>query len=129
MSKMTVEDVLARLMARDPRYELEAYAFVRDALEFTVRTLDQSRHVSGQELLGGIRKYALAEYGPMARTLLGCWGIHQCEDFGEIVFNLVENGLLGKTDDDEKDDFSGGYDFEDAFVKPYWPQARLAGND
>ena len=84
------------------------------------------RHISGQELLGGMRSHALEEYGPMAMMVLGEWGIRRCEDFGEIVFNMVEHELLAKTDEDSRDDFSGGYDFEDAFRKPFLPPETAA---
>ena len=82
------------------------------------------RHVSGQELLAGIRAYALDQYGPMTLTVLSEWGVRGCEDFGELVFNMVENNLLAKTKDDSRDDFKNGYTFEEAFRKPFLP----AGN-
>jgi uncharacterized repeat protein (TIGR04138 family) len=81
--------------------------------------------VSGHELLEGIRLYALQQFGPMARTVLEDWGIRACEDFGEIVFNMVEHKILSKTDDDSREHFKGGYDFRDAFEKPFIPSARL----
>ena len=79
------------------------------------------RHVTGQQLLAGIRQHALAQFGPMAATVLNEWGVHRCEDFGEIVFNLVENGVLAKTEQDSRADFQGGYDFDEAFRKPFLP--------
>jgi uncharacterized repeat protein (TIGR04138 family) len=82
------------------------------------------RHVSGQELTDGMRQYALETYGPMAKLLLNEWGIHSTEDFGEIVFNLVENNLLAKTENDTREDFAGGYDFDEAFTAQYEPKAR-----
>jgi len=82
------------------------------------------RHVSGQELLEGLRRFALDQFGPMAKTVFDHWGVRRCEDFGEIVFNMVEKGILGKTDQDSREDFRGGFDFEEAFVKPFQPSAR-----
>jgi uncharacterized repeat protein (TIGR04138 family) len=79
------------------------------------------RHVTGQQLLEGIRLYALQQFGPMALTVLEEWGVRRCEDFGEIVFNMVENRLLGKTESDSRDDFKGGYDFHEAFRQPFAP--------
>jgi uncharacterized repeat protein (TIGR04138 family) len=84
--------------------------------------------VTGGELLDGIRKFALKEYGPLTLTVLNHWGIRRCEDFGELVFIMVEKGLLGKTDEDRKEDFSGGYDFESAFRKPFLPERRPVSN-
>ena len=121
MTLPPARDLLAEILARDPRYTLEAYAFVREGLDFTVRRLDNSRHVSGQELLEGIREFALEEFGPMTRTVLSGWGITRTEDIGEIVFNMVETGLLGKTDEDSRADFANGYDFDAAFRKPFRP--------
>jgi uncharacterized repeat protein (TIGR04138 family) len=88
----------------------------------------EMRHVSGQELLGGIRDYALAQFGPMTKMVFEEWGIKRCEDFGEIVFNMVEIGLLGKTDQDSREDFANGYDFDDAFRKPFLPASRIAAS-
>ena len=116
-------DLLQEILTRDPRYTVEAYAFVRDGLEFTVRRLDETRHVSGQELTAGLRDYALEEFGPMGKTILNGWGIERTEDFGEIVFNMVETGLLGKTEDDSRTDFANGYDFDEAFRRPFQPAA------
>jgi uncharacterized repeat protein (TIGR04138 family) len=113
------EAELKKIIAKDPRYSMDAYVFVRYALDYTVRTLGVQRHVTGQELLEGIRQFALDKFGPMVRFLFREWGVETCEDFGNIVFNMVDNRLLGKTEEDSIDDFSGGYDFYDAFEKPY----------
>jgi uncharacterized repeat protein (TIGR04138 family) len=77
------------------------------------------RHVTGQQLLEGIRQLAIQEFGYMARVVLEQWGVRQASDFGEIVFILVSNGLMGKTDDDSLDDFRGGYDFRKAFDEQF----------
>ena len=103
------------IVEKDKRYNAEAYNFVMEALHFTVKKLDKPRHVSGQELLGGIREYALEQFGVMTRTLFEHWGVRRTEDFGEIVFNMVEAGLMGKTGTDSKDDFKNGYDFSEVF--------------
>lgn len=122
MKHPNTDDLLQTILQRDPRYTAEAYAFVRTGLDHTVRQLDKPRHVSGQELLGGIREFALAEFGPMAKTVLNSWGIQRTEDIGEIVFNMVDSGLLGKTDKDSRADFANGYDFDEAFRKPFQPE-------
>ncbi len=121
--------VVEVIRARDPRYAIDAYFFVRAALDFTSKRLnkptdpnDPRRHVTGRELLEGLRAFALQEFGPMAFTVLNAWGIHRTEDVGEIVFNLVENGVLGKTDQDRREDFANGYDFREAFEKPFLPK-------
>jgi len=121
MKHPNTEELLETILTRDPRYTVEAYAFVRAGLDFTVRRLDKPRHVSGQELLAGIREFALAEFGPMTKTVLNGWGIRRTEDIGEIVFNMVESGLLGKTEKDSRADFANGYNFDEAFRKPFQP--------
>ena len=115
---------LARVMSEDTRYDPEAYFFIHRALEFLLRGMKERRHVSGQELLEGIRRYALREFGPMSRDVLKYWGVRRCEDFGEMVFNMVDNGLLKKTPEDSKDDFRAGFDFREAFDKPFRPSSR-----
>lgn len=125
-------DPLAPVLAKDPRYNREAYLFLREALEFTQRHVkresDLTRHVSGRELLDGIREFALKEYGPMTMLVLEEWGVRRCEDFGEIVFNMVEHQILKTTDNDTREDFKGGYDFADAFRAPFRPaKGRSAG--
>lgn len=121
MNQTDPSEILQDILHRDPRYTAEAYEFVRAGLEFTVRRLKKPRHVSGRELLEGLRGFALGEFGPMAKTTLAAWGITCTEDVGEIVFNLVESGLLGKTDEDSRADFAGGYDFDRAFREPFLP--------
>lgn len=132
MQKLSFAEALERILQDDSRYDAEAYLFLKEALDHTVRTLGKprqgpQRHVSGQELLEGIRDYALQEYGPMAFRVLDTWGVKRCEDFGELVFNLIAVGIFGKTDTDKKEDFAGGYDFYDAFVKPFLPPSALRG--
>lgn len=129
MQELTFETTLALILAKDPRYQRDAYLFVKDALDHTQKIVvkenkGELRHVSGQELLGGIRDYALVQFGPMTKMVFEEWGITRCEDFGEIVFNMVEIGLLGKTDKDSREDFANGYDFDDAFRKPFLPSQK-----
>ncbi len=126
MNPLSFEEAIEQICAADQRYDAEAYRFVRDALDFTIRLLEKprtgaSRHVSGRELLNGIRRYALSEYGPMSLRVLRTWGLHATEDFGEIIFNLVDLGVLGRTDEDRREDFANGYAFEQAFVAPFRP--------
>jgi uncharacterized repeat protein (TIGR04138 family) len=130
MQSLNFEEVLQRIVEHDPRYRREAYLLLREALDYTQKRLGESkrpepRHVTGQELLSGIRDHVLAEFGPMAKTVLAEWGVHTCEDFGEMVFNMVDHGLLSKTDADSRGDFKGGFDFEDAFAKPFRPRSPI----
>ena len=124
MKSPNIVDLLAPIIERDDRYTAEAYLFVRGGLDHTVRKLEKPRHVSGRELLDGMREYAIEEFGPVAKRVLSEWGINECIDFGHIVFNLVEEGLLGKTDKDTIQDFMDGYDFHEAFILPFQPSDR-----
>jgi uncharacterized repeat protein (TIGR04138 family) len=110
----------------DPRYQRDGYIFLRDALDFTTKQHKKVkgvsvRHVSGPELLDGVRQYALKEFGPMVMTVFDSWGIRSSEDIGHMVFNLIGAGVFGKTEQDSIEDFKNVYDFEEAFVKPFAP--------
>ena len=131
MQAASFEEAIEQIAAQDRRYHREAYCFLREALNHTQKMTgklpkkNEIRHVSGQELLNGIREYALQQFGPMTLTVLHEWGIQCCMDFGEIVFNMVESKLLAKTEQDSREDFRKGYDFHDAFRKPFLP-SRIA---
>ena len=113
---------LLEVAAQDPRYALEAYDFLFKALEHAQGKRpsggqeEAGVHIKGQELLGAIRALALQEFGLMARTVFRMWGIRATEDFGRIVFNLVEAKLMSKTDDDSINDFRNGFDFDEALA-------------
>jgi uncharacterized repeat protein (TIGR04138 family) len=128
---------IARLLQEDRRYKFEAYAFIFEALHYAQNVLrmgeesaseplpDQpsvesderqpERHVTGQELCEAVRRYALEQYGYMAKTVLNSWGIQGTSDFGEIVFNLIRAGQMRKTPNDARVDFDNIYDFDAAF--------------
>jgi uncharacterized repeat protein (TIGR04138 family) len=107
------------IIEKDPRYKADAYDFVMEALEFSQKRLKSRRHVSGQELLDGIKQLLMRKFGPLTMVILEHWGIKSTEDFGHIVFNLVENNLLTKTEEDCIDHFRNGYDFEKEFRDGY----------
>jgi uncharacterized repeat protein (TIGR04138 family) len=120
---------LDELVRRDPRYPYEAYEFVFEALAHTQQMLgrvppaegaeEPDYHVSGPQLLHGVRDLALRQFGLMARTVFRMWGINRTDDFGEIVFNLVEAGLMSKTDQDNRRDFQNVYDLDQALVHDF----------
>jgi len=110
MQKIGFAEALESVVTNDPRYQREAYVFLRDALDFTTKQQKKVkgvtvRHVSGPELLDGVRRYALKEFGPMVMTVFDSWGIRSCEDVGNIVFNLIGAGVFGKTEEDSIEDF------------------------
>lgn len=129
MQTLGFQEAIEKVCAGDSRYHPEAYVFLRDALEATLKRRkkarkDASGHVSAAELLEGFRLHTLQEFGPMAVTVLDYWGVKACEDVGNLVFNLVTTGVFGKTDEDTLDGFRQGYDFETAFVRPFLPEGK-----
>ena len=116
------EQMLCELIvASDSRYAKDAYPFVRVALTKAIQkqygesSTKHSTHVSGTRLLEALREHAIESFGKKAKAILNGWGVYECEDFGEIVFNLIAAGLLTKQENDTKADFHGGYDFDTAF--------------
>jgi len=135
MQQVNFDEAIDRIAQSDSRYHRDAYFFLREALDHTQKRAARARksskdafarHVSGAELLDGIRDYAVGQFGPMTVTVLNEWGIQRCEDFGELVFNMVDHRILGKTDTDSREDFKGGYSFEEAFVKPFQPARKAS---
>lgn len=107
---------LDRILDTDSRYSRQAYFFVQRALQFFREKYGDEReggHIRGEQLLTGVRELALAEFGPMARSVLNTWGLHEGEDVGEIVYNLIRVGLMSKTEDDQLEDFAGVMKFDD----------------
>jgi len=107
--------VIEDICQKDNRYKPDSYEFVMQALNFTQKKLAKVGHVTGRELLEGIRQFALEQYGPMAKTVLTHWGITKTGDFGNIVFNMIEKKMLSKTETDSIEDFKDVFDFEAAF--------------
>ena len=135
---------IAELLKDDRRYKLEAYAFVFEALSYAHKTLGMGmakrsdpgtrkkskqasgeeeesaeNHLTGQQLCEAIRRYALEQYGYMAKCVLNSWGVHRTGDFGEIVFNLIRIGEMRKTKDDRREDFDDVYDFDTALRQDF----------
>ncbi len=133
------QDPLAELLQRDRRYHRDAYVFVFEALRYAqqVLGLGQSesaedveehnqeqqieQHVTGQQLCGAIRDYAIRQYGVLAKNVLNHWGVHSTSDFGQIVFNLIEAGHMKKTHTDRREDFDNVFDFEEALRDVFQP--------
>ncbi|GEP41229.1 Minf_1886 family protein [Brevifollis gellanilyticus] len=124
---LTFHLAITQATSQDSRYHPLAYEFVRDALHVAAkhfRSGQEDQHVSGQEVLEGVRLHALEEYGPMALTVLHEWGIQRGEDVGNIVYNLIGTGYFGKNEGDSLEDFSGGYQFEVALNQPFQPASK-----
>ena len=136
MQNLDFDEVVALIRKEDGRYDRQAYHFIRAGLDHTVKARrvraggegaaprpKGTAHVSGHELLDGLRAYTLDQYGPLARTVLEAWGVKRCGDFGEIVFNLIDYNVFSKTASDRREDFEEFYTFEEAFEAPFRPTA------
>lgn len=103
----------------------QAFQFVSEGLAYTSKRVHgeeredlPSRHVTGQQLCIGLKDYAIQRYGLLARTVLERWGIRTTDDFGKIVFTMIDAGLMRKTDEDSLDDFRSVFDFDEVFAEP-----------
>lgn len=127
MQKLEFSEAVDLIVAEDGQFDREAYFFLKEALDYTVnqrkkaRATTQGEHVTGQQLLEGIRQYALKQFGPMVPTVFSYWNLRRCEDFGTMVYALIRLRQLGKTETDSIDDFKSIYSFEEAFVTPFQP--------
>ena len=112
---------ISEISEKDGRYSKEGLLFILAALEYTISKLPERRHLSGQELSKGIAGYAREQYGYLAKTVLNNWGMQTTQDYGEIVYLLIGEGLMSKTEDDKKEDFADVYDFDKEFA---WDKSR-----
>ncbi|HIL53346.1 MAG TPA: hypothetical protein EYG30_13955 [Planctomycetes bacterium] len=118
-------DSISRLAREDGRYSREAYAFLFEALQAAMvlagrdEAEGSDRHLTGQELVAGLRLEARRKFGPMGATVWRRWGIHSTLDWGRIVFLLVDAGMIKRREEDTVDDFREGFDFDEYFVEGY----------
>lgn len=130
-----LDERLREIVGRDGRYTVEAYEFVLEALEETMRHLgrredadESDRHISAADLLQGLRRLAIERFGYLARTVFEAWGVRTTGDFGDVVFNLVEHDLLKRREEDRRSDFDDVYAFDaldaDALDAVRWPSAE-----
>ena len=142
-----------QLIKDDPRYSIDAYVFVREALDYAADALElgslgvpdqaaddatekknisesesgsshvhsqsDERHLTGQQLCEAIRLYALNQFGYMAQVVLGSWGVCTTGAFGDIVYNMINAGLMKKSPEDRRDHFDAVYDFEEVFNRKF----------
>lgn len=131
MNEQEQRELIRHIVQSDGRYHEEAYHFVREGLDYTVKEKNGDpdtprHHVRGWELAEGIRDYAIRQYGPVSLRLLYHWGVRSCEDIGEIVYHMIDAQILGKTEEDQKRDFYGVFEFEAAFRDPFLPPSQIA---
>ena len=122
-----LKTTVRQILKKDRRYEEDAYYFVNEAVMFSAEYFSkpefgQSRHLSGPELLEGMREFTLSEFGSMSKAVLRRWGIETTLDFGHIVFNLIDAGVLAASPSDRLGDFDEVYDFQEAFIHPFVPE-------
>lgn len=121
-------DAVQAICSRDQRYDVGAYFFLKEALDFTVRRAMESnegehRHVAASELLIGFRDLAIQEFGPMASTMMLEWGIKSCSDIGIMVFQLIDEGVFGKQDSDTQEDFAELFPLIETLEAPFKPRS------
>ena len=131
MQAVQFEESIANILKRDARFDAQAYFFLKEALDFTLKRIaedneGQARHVSGPELLAGFRDCALEQFGPMASTLMAEWGVHRGEDVGDMVFHLIEEQVFGKQESDSHQDFADVLDLLKELQEPFLPKSKLA---
>ena len=112
---------IAKISEKDGRYSKESFLFILASLEYTLSKLTKRRHLTGQELSKSIAEYAREQYGYLAKTVLNNWGLYTTLDYGEVVYLLINGGLMNKTEDDKKEDFADAYDFDEEFV---WEKSK-----
>ncbi len=127
MHEISFEDAVQVICERDKRLDRDAYYFLREALDATVKALrsdetPEHQHVNGGELLDGLRDYALGKFGPMAATVLESWGLRTTDDIGQMVFKLIEIGAFGQSEEDRPEDFVNRFTFDEAFRAPFRPK-------
>ena len=133
MQAVQFEESIANIIKRDARFDAQAYFFLKEALDFTLKRIaetneGQARHVSGPELLAGFRDCALEQFGPMAATLMAEWGVHRGEDVGDMVFHLIEEQVFGKQESDSHKDFADVFDLMVSLQEPFLPKAKAASS-
>lgn len=121
MSNKEILEKITRVAMQDGRYKREAFFFILAALEDTVGKLPEIRHLNGAELAWGIAEYAREHFGYMARDVLEHWKVRKTLDYGEIVYLLIKEGIMSKTDGDRKEDFADVYDFDTEFT---WERSK-----
>jgi len=128
----TFNEGVRQCLAQDPRYPMEAYLLVRDALDHAQKRLalrDRRRatgHLNGPEILDGFRDLVLTQFGPLATAVLETWGLRSTLDVGHVVFNLIEADVFSKSENDRLSDFAQVFTFADAFDAPYQSRRRLS---
>ena len=120
MSELAFRDgIMDRIRLREPRFDERAYLFVLGALEYCQQRLEERRHISGKELALACRDLALEKFGVMAGLVLEHWGVRSSADLGDVVFTLVDLGLLMSQPSDSREEFADVFDFDQAFAREY----------
>lgn len=129
MDKARFHNAVADIIDRDPRYAQDAYEFINDAVRFTVVKLNrhrrkgEARHLSAEELLRGVAEYAKESFGPLAGSVLAEWGVRDGPSIGNVVFNMIDERILSKSDNDSLEDFNVKFDFQKLFDAPIQAEA------
>ena len=126
------QTAVKRIVGNDKRYNIEAYEFIGEAVNYTAMKLKKdtkelkSRHISCQELLRGVSEYAISHYGPMAGDVFEHWGLDSSKAIGNVVFNMIKEQLLSASEDDSLEQFEKGPSFSELFRKPFQPSGKIS---
>ena len=121
------DGLMEQIRLREARFHEGAYLFVVASLEFLQARLPERRHVDGRELAHAVRELALDRFGVLSRLVLEHWGVRSTAHVGDIVFALVDTGLLMSQPGDSRQDFEDVFDFDEAFEGSYpWSAAHLS---
>ena len=121
MSNTELLKMITKTSEEDGRYAKEGFLFILSGLEHTLSKLPKRRHLSGQELSRGIAEYAREQYGYLAKMVLENWGVRSTMDYGEIVYLLINEGIMNRTEEDRLEDFRDVFDFESEFC---WEKSK-----
>ena len=115
-----MNDKLEKIAKKDGRYSPQAFKFVYAGLGHTVKKkANEPNHVSGETLCKELQKLAIERWGRLAMLVLNTWGVKTTQDFGEIVYLMIENKWMSAQPKDSIEDFNDIYNFETAFKKQF----------
>lgn len=119
-----IREYFIKIVHADSRYALDAYEFVLEGLAFTQKRFRRSSHVSGAELVEGVKAMAVSRFGPLSFYVLQSWGIQTPLDIGHIVFIMIDHGLLSRRDEDTLQDFMLDFDLRKECQRAYQLQIK-----
>ncbi len=119
MDLTKVDSTIENICANDIRYHKNAYHNIFNALAYCETVMKTEKNLTAKELVIGYKDITLSKYGALALEVLHHWGIYSTQDIGNIVFNLVNANLLGRSQGDKIEDFKNIFDLTQEMKSPY----------